>query len=132
MIQEYILLTPSHEVVFCSFVKTWAAWIGKKIKDSMSDAKTSTATAIGISFMTSPMVPDNMSAGIKANRVVSEAIVTGLNISFAPTTAASLGGIPSSICCCIFSLTTMASSTMIPRAISTPMSEIILIVYPEA
>ena len=94
----------------------------------MSDAKTSTETAIGISFMTSPIVPDIISAGMKAKSVVKEAMVTGLNISLAPWTAASLGSIPSSICCWIFSETTMASSTMIPKAISTPISEIILMV----
>ena len=81
--------------------------------------------------MTSPIVPLIIRAGIKAKSVVSEAIVTGLNISFAPTIAASLGSNPASICCCIFSLTTMASSTIIPSAINTPIKEIMLIEYPD-
>ena len=110
------------------FFKAWAAWIGKKINDSIKEATTKAETAIGISFITSPIVPLIINIGKNEKSVVKEAIVTGFTISFAPKIAASLGGNPSSICCCIFSLTTIASSTTIPIAIKTPTREIIFIV----
>ena len=127
----YILFAFAHEVVRAPTFNVWEAWIGRKRNDSISDATTKAERAIGTSLITSPMVPLIMSAGIKEKRVVMEAIVTGSAISFAPIIAAVLGSIPSSICCWIFSLTTMASSTTIPIASSTPTREIIFIVKPE-
>ena len=121
-------MTFAHERVFDFDFKVCAACMGKKIKDSINEANTKALKAMGISFITSPKVPLIIREGIKANRVVIDAMVTGFAISFAPITAASFGGTPSSICCCTFSLTTMASSTMIPSAINTPTNEIILIV----
>ena len=48
------MVTGSQEVVFSLLFSTWAAWMGKNMKDSTSDARTSTETAIGISLITSP------------------------------------------------------------------------------
>ena len=97
----------------------------------MSEATISAETAIGISFMNSPIVPPIIIEGKKAKIVVMDATKTGSAISFVPTIAASFGFSPSSSFCCIFSATTMASSTTIPRATKTPISETIFMVYPK-
>ncbi len=77
------------------------------------------------------MVPPIIIEGKKAKIVVIDATKTGRAISLVPTTAASLGLNPSSSFCCMFSATTIASSTTIPRATKTPISDTIFMVYPK-
>ena len=84
----------------------------------------------GIIFINIPISPLSKSIGKKAKTVVSVAAKTAGNISAAPTIAASLLSIPSSMCLYMFSATTIASSTSIPRAIKAPRSESILILSP--
>ncbi len=78
---------------------------------------------IGNTLINTPISPDMMRSGKKANIVVEVAVRTAGNISVAPFIAASFGGSPLSRCLYIFSATTIASSTSIPRAIRAPNKE---------
>ena len=78
--------------------------------------------------MNSPKTPPIENIGKNAAIVVSVDTTTGQKTSFAPIDAASIGGIPSSICRNIFSVTIIASSTIIPNTIRNANSETMLIV----
>ena len=77
--------------------------------------RTQTTTS-GIARMIWPIRPDTMNSGKKAAIVVSVAAITGASIRRAPRSAAPTAPAPAERCVTACSLTTIASSTMMPTA----------------
>ena len=95
---------------------------------SISEPIRQKMTASGRIFMTRPMVPPTMVRGRNAKQVVATATATGSMTSFEPSIAASIRDLPISRWRWTFSITTIASSTMMPVAMSRPKVEMTLIV----
>ena len=113
---------------FFSNFKNCAACDGKTTKASISEPIRAQQTTTGITFINSPKTPPMENIGRNAAIVVSVETTTGQNTSLAPSDAASKGGIPSSMCRNTFSVTIIASSTIIPSTIKKANSETMLIV----
>ena len=106
--------------------------IGVSVKAVNSDAIMVTEVRIASCLNITPTIPPIKIIGIKTMSVVSVDAVIACPISLVPTTAASIGFNPFSICCVIFSRTTIALSTTIPMAIISDIRLKILIVQPSA
>ena len=79
-----------------------------------------------------PAIPVTMVRGRNTARIVSVEAITERPTSFVPCIAACLGELPLSMCVVMFSSTTIASSTTIPIAMDSELSEMILSELPDA
>ena len=87
-------------------------------------------TTIGMSAKMAPIGPPTSSKGKNAAIVVKDEAVTGPNIRLAPPSAACSDGSPLCTWVKVSSPTTMASSTIIPKAMIIPKRLIMLIEPP--
>ncbi len=101
------------------------------MKNDSTTEKTSTAiTTTGIWRKILPMTPGTNISGANAAVVVSTANVTGTDISFAPSMAASIGFMPACVFANACSPTIIASSTTMPRVMMNANSVTMLIDNP--
>ena len=92
-----------------------AKWAGKIVKLSNKDHTKTEIVIKGKILHIAPIWPSTASIGEKVAIVVKTAKKTGVETWVAALTAASLGSIPLSLNNAIFSPTTTASSTTMPR-----------------
>ena len=89
---------------------------GDNVSATTPDTTTAPARVSANSLNSAPVKPPIMPIGAYTAASVIVMAITGPATSRAPTRAAATGVLPSSICRCTFSTTTMASSTTRPTA----------------
>ncbi len=100
--------------------RKWAQQIGTSVIETRYDAPMANATVTARGVKRKRPSPLRNTTGKKTTAVVIVATRTGIATSLAASRAACKGGFPSARCRCVFSSTTMASSTNRPRTSAKP------------
>ena len=97
--------------------------MGVAVRETSKDTAMATESVTANSRNSRPTMPPISRIGMKTATRERLIETTVKPISFAPTSAASIGGMPASRCRVMFSITTIASSTTKPVATVRAISE---------